>query len=83
MLLSIGGKENLLPCIKSEISYRTEDIIAYVSPQGGLITHRVKEALDYGYIAQGDASNIPGEKEAAYRLSVFVILISDHVYPAS
>ena len=48
--------------IKSETLYQTEDIITYVSPKGGLITHRVKEVLDYGYIAQGDANNIPDRK---------------------
>ena len=62
--------------IKSETSYRTEDIITYVSPQGSLITHRVKEVLDHGYIAQGDANNIPDEEISRQRVlgrMIFVI----------
>ena len=50
--------------------------ITYVSPQGGLITHRVKEVLDYGYIAQGDANNIPDEEVSGQRVlgrMIFVI----------
>jgi len=67
---------NDLLLIKSETSYQTEDIITYVSPQGGLITHRVKEVLDYGYIAQGDANNIPDEEVSGQRVlgrMIFVI----------
>ena len=67
---------NDLLLIKSEASYRSGDIITYVSPRGGLITHRVKEVSDYGYIAQGDSNNIPDEeisKQRALGKVVFVI----------
>ena len=67
---------NDLLLIKSETSYRKDDVITYVSPKGGLITHRVKEVSDYGYIAQGDANNIPDEEISKQRVlgrMVFVI----------
>ena len=44
--------------IKSEESYQVDDIIAFVSPRGGLVTHRVQEVLLRGYITKGDANSI-------------------------
>jgi len=41
--------------------YQPEDIVTYVSRSGSLITHRIKEVTDRGYITQGDANNIPDE----------------------
>ena len=66
---------NDLLFIKNETSYQKEDIITYVSPHGGMITHRVKEVLDYGYIAQGDANNIPDEEISEQRVLGRVIFV--------
>ena len=66
---------NDLLLVKSEAYYQEEDIITYVSPQGGLITHRVKDVLDYGYIAQGDANNIPDEEISGQRVLGKVVFV--------
>ena len=66
---------NDLLLVKSAASYHAEDIITYVSPQGGLITHRVKEVLDDGYIAQGDANNIPDEEISRQRVLGKVVFV--------
>ena len=54
--------------VKADVSYQIEDIITYVSSKGGLITHRVKEVTDNGYIAQGDANNVPDEEIPGQRV---------------
>ena len=61
--------------VKGDASYRAEDIITYVSPRGNLITHRVTEVLDYGYIAQGDANNIPDEEISGQRVLGKVVFV--------
>ena len=66
---------NDLLLVKSEASYQIEDIITYVSPQGGLVTHRVKEVLDGGYMAQGDANNILDEEISGQRVLGKVVFI--------
>ena len=66
---------NDLLIVRSEDSYKAEDIITYVSPQGGLITHRVKEVLDYGYVTQGDANNVPDEEILTQRVLGKVVFI--------
>ena len=53
---------NDLLIVKGEKSYQKGDIITYVSPGGSLITHRVEEVSDGGYVAKGDANNIPDEE---------------------
>ena len=61
--------------IKSGGSYQVEDIVTYVSAQGSLITHRIKEVYDNGYIMQGDANNIPDEEIAKQKVLGKVIFI--------
>ena len=65
-IISSGSMEpvisvNDLLIIKGASSYQYEDVITYVSPRGSLVTHRVIAISDKGYVAQGDANNIPDE----------------------
>ena len=52
------SKHDLL-LLEGASSYQVEDVITYVSPRGGMVTHRIKELSAQGYITQGDANNIP------------------------
>ena len=54
--------KNDLLLIQNDHSYYAEDIVTYVSPQGSLVTHRVKEVSNQGYITKGDANNVPDEE---------------------
>ena len=53
---------NDLLFIKGDGPYNAGDIITYVSSSGSLVTHRIIEVTGAGYIAQGDANNIPDEE---------------------
>ena len=66
---------NDLLLLKGEPSYQTDDIITYVSQQGSLITHRVKEVLLDGYITQGDANNICDEEISSQKVLGKVIFV--------
>ena len=57
---------NDLVLIENDQSYRIEDIVTYVLPQGSLVTHRVKEVLSQGYITQGDANNVPDKEVVSH-----------------
>ena len=59
---------NDLLLVKGESAYQVQDVITYVSSRGGLVTHRVKEVLENGYITQGDANNIPDEAISAQQV---------------
>ena len=59
---------NDLLFIKGSDSYQAEDIITYVSPTSSLVTHRIKEVLPTGYIAQGDANNISDDEISKQRV---------------
>ena len=61
--------------IKGRDSYQVRDIITYISPQGRLVTHRIKEVLDHSYITQGDANNIPDEEISSQRVLGRVVFI--------
>ena len=67
---------NDLLILKSTDSYKPGDVITYISAQGSLITHRIKEVSKSGYITQGDANNIPDDEVPAQRIlgkSIFVL----------
>ena len=66
---------NDLLLVKCDASYQTEDIITYVSPQGSLVTHRIKEVSDQGYVTQGDANNIPDVEISRKRVLGKVVFI--------
>ena len=66
---------NDLLLIKGWESYQAGDIITYVSPKGALVTHRIKEVLDNGYITQGDANNIADEEVLRQRVMGRVIFV--------
>ena len=66
---------NDLLFIKGSDSYKVGDIITYVSKRGTLVTHRVIEVSDDGYITQGDANNIPDEKILAQNVLGRVVSI--------
>ena len=54
--------------IKGEKSYNIGDIVTYLSENGSLITHRIKEVTKDGYIMQGDANNTPDDEVSQKRL---------------
>jgi signal peptidase I, archaeal type len=66
---------NDLLLVGSDTSYQAGDIITYVSPQGSLITHRIKQLSEHGYITQGDANNIPDDAIAAQRVLGRVLFV--------
>ena len=51
--------KNDLIIIKGSAEYALDDIATYVSYKGSLITHRIVEISDSGFILQGDANNTP------------------------
>jgi len=53
---------NDLLIIKGHDSYKKNDIVTYLSEQGSLVTHRITEVFDGGYITQGDANNVSDGK---------------------
>jgi len=55
--------------------YQTEDIITYVSAQGSMVTHRIKQCSSHGYLTQGDANNIPDEKISKQRILGRVVFV--------
>ena len=59
---------NDLLIIKAAPQYQIGDVVTYISQSGSLVTHRVKEVSAQGYIAQGDANNIPDEEVAGQRV---------------
>ena len=67
---------NDLLLIKGNAAYHTGDIITYVSSKGSLITHRIKEVSENGYVTQGDANNIPDSEISVQQVlgKVFYIL---------
>ena len=70
-----GISVNDLLLIRGRTDYKTGDIITYVSHHGGLVTHRIKEVLESGYITQGDANNIPDEEISRQRVMGAVIMV--------
>ena len=70
---------NDLLIIKGNASYQENEIITYVSPRGSLVTHRVKEVLEEGYITQGDANNVADEEIPKQRVLGKVIFITPGV----
>ena len=66
---------NDLLIIKGMDSFQAGDIVTYVSPKGSLVTHRVVEALETGYITQGDANNILDVEIAADRVLGKAVLV--------
>ena len=58
---------NDLVIIKGAGSYREHDVVTYVSDGGTLITHRIKQVSDSGYITQGDANNTPDSEISRQR----------------
>ena len=80
-VISSGSMEtavsiNDLLIIQGGDSFEEGDIVTYVSARGSLVTHRVKEITDNGYITQGDANNIPdGEISAQIILGKVVFIL--------
>ena len=66
---------NDLLLIQGQHSYQAEDIITYISPKGSLVTHRVVAVTQNGYIAQGDANNMPDDEIAAQRVLGKVVFV--------
>ena len=51
------------------------DVITYMSPEGSLVTHRLIAVTEAGFIAQGDANNIPDEPIARQRVLGKVVFV--------
>ena len=68
--------KNDLLLVKGEDSYQEGDIITYVSPRGSLITHRISKVTATGYIAQGDANNIPDDEIPKQRVLGKVVFVA-------
>jgi len=66
---------NDLLFIKGSTLYQAEEIITFVSRKGSLITHRVKEVSNGGYITQGDANNIPDNEITKQRVLGKVVFV--------
>jgi len=63
-IVTSGSMENAvfkddLILIKGASSYKKGEIATYVSEKGTLITHRVIEVTENGYVMKGDANNSP------------------------
>ena len=79
-IVSSGSMEpvisvNDLLIIKGAADYKTDDIITYITPKGILVTHRIKQVLNNGYITQGEVNNIPDEDISAQRVMGKVVFI--------
>ena len=61
--------------VQGNTDYQVDDIITYVSKQGGLITHRIKEVSKNGYITQGDANNTPDDEVFQQRVLGRVVFV--------
>ena len=61
--------------VKSDTDYQRGDIITFVSTHGNLITHRVIDVLNHGYITQGDANNTPDAEVFSQRFLGKVVLV--------
>ena len=62
--------------IKGADLYKPGDIVTYISDKGYLITHRIKEVSENGYITQGEANNVPDNEVPAQRIlgkNIFVL----------
>ena len=66
---------NDLLLLRGRESYEVGDIITYISPRGSLVTHRVQEVSEKGYIAQGDANNIPDDEISSQRVLGQTVLV--------
>lgn len=53
---------NDMVIIHPQDSYSCEDIITFKSNSGNLVTHRIQEITEDGYITKGDANNTPDEE---------------------
>jgi signal peptidase I, archaeal type len=79
-IVSSGSMEptisvNDLLLLQGSDVYQAEDIITYVSAQGAMVTHRIKECSAHGYVTQGDANNIPDEKISKQRILGRVVFV--------
>jgi len=48
---------NDMVVIQEKDNYTEQDVISYVSQNGNLITHRIVEVTDEGFVTRGDANN--------------------------
>ena len=70
--------KNDLIVTKGSNSYEIGDIVTYVSESGSLVTHRIIEITEKGYVTQGDANNVPdGEISGQKILGKTVFVMSD------
>ena len=56
-------------------TFEVGDAITYVSERGTLVTHRILEISESGYITQGDANNTPDKEVSRQRLLGKVIFV--------
>ena len=83
-IVSSGSMEptlnkNDLIIIKGSNDYMAQDVAAYVSEKGSLITHRIVEISDSDYTLQGDSNNTKDKKIQQQRFLGKVDLIIPNV----
>jgi len=83
-IISSGSMEptvsvNDLLLVRGEESYQPGDVITYISPRGNMVTHRVFELTEDGYITQGDANNVPDGTISKQRVLGRVVYIAPGV----
>lgn len=54
-------EENELIIIKECNNYELNDIVTYMDSDGNLITHRIVQIDEYGFISKGDSNDIADE----------------------
>ena len=79
-IVSTGSMEPVISAhdlliVKGAVSYEQGDIVTYMTPQDSLVTHRVRQVLEDGYITQGDANNVPDGKLSPDRVMGKVLYI--------
>ena len=67
--------KNDLLIIKGYDVYNHGDIVTYMQEDGILITHRIKEVSENGYILQGDANNTPDEEITQQRIMGKTVIV--------
>ena len=67
---------NDLLLVQGCATYLVDDVITYLSPRGSLVTHRIKELTEHGYITKGDANNIADDeifRQSVLGRAIFVL----------
>ena len=70
-----GISVNDLLLVKAKSSYSEGDVITFSTSEGALLTHRIIETTDTGYITQGDANNVADSEISRQKVLGEVVLV--------